>query len=455
MGIGRQTRLRKVKNTNKIQLFHFSNSPFSNNTKHMDTDAVTENLILKENVFVAAEKLRGIIKQTPLEKNTYYSQKYNASICFKREDLQVVRSYKIRGAYNKISSLPKEQLINGVVCASAGNHAQGVALSCQLLQTKGHIFMPVTTPKQKVNRVELLGKGFIEIILTGDTFDECNLQALEFAQSQNVPYISPFNDQKVIEGQATVGAEILNELNKIDYIFVPIGGGGIASGIISLFKELSPETKIIGVEPQGAPAMYESIKESKIKKLSKIDKFVDGAAVQQVGDITYSICKEGLDDMILIPEGKVCTTLLELYNQEAIVAEPAGALSVAALDYYKDKIEGKNIVCIISGGNNDVMRMEEIKERSLLYEGLKHYFMVIFPQRPGALKEFVNDVLGPDDNIVLFEYSKKTNRESGPALVGIELKNKKDLSPLTKRMKKLKFFGEYVNNNKLLFEYLV
>ncbi len=403
----------------------------------------------------AAQNIKSVVRSTPLELNSFYSKRYKASLYFKREDLQVVRSYKIRGAYNKISSLTQDQLIKGVVCASAGNHAQGVALSCEILQSKAVIFMPETTPQQKIERVKLLGKQFVEIRIIGDSFDDCNEEALKYCEEYELAYIPPFDDEKVIAGQATIGLEILSELKDIDYIFVPVGGGGLASGIISLFKDISPKTKIIGVEPQGAPAMYESIKSKTIKTLGHIDKFVDGAAVQKVGDITYNICKDGLDDIILVPEGKICTDLLELYNQEAIVAEPAGVLSVAALDSYKDEIEDKNVVCIISGGNNDVMRMEEIKEKSLLYEGLKHYFIVTFPQRPGALKEFVNDVLRTDDNIVHFEYSKKTNRDSGPALVGIELKNKSNLNPLIQRMKELNFYGEYVNNNKVLFEYLI
>lgn len=403
----------------------------------------------------AAQNLKTVVRSTPLELNTFYSKKYNASLFFKREDLQVVRSYKIRGAYNKISLLTKEQLAKGVVCASAGNHAQGVALSCDILKVKAMIFMPVTTPQQKIDRVRLLGKKYVEISIVGDSFDDCNEEALKYCEENKLAYIPPFDDEKIIAGQATIGLEILSELKNIDYIFVPIGGGGLASGIISLFKDVSPNTKIIGVEPQGAPAMYESVKNKSIKTLSHIDKFVDGAAVKRVGDITFNICNDGLDDIVLIPEGKICTDLLELYNQEAIVAEPAGVLSVAALDSYKHEIEGKNVVCVISGGNNDVMRMEEIKEKSLLYEGLKHYFIVTFPQRPGALKEFVNDVLSVDDNIVHFEYSKKTNRDLGPALVGIELKNKDNLIPLMNRMKELKFYGEYVNTNKVLFEYLI
>jgi len=412
-------------------------------------------LISKEEIEETAQNLKKVIRKTPLDLNSCYSQKYKSSIYFKREDLQVVRSYKIRGAYNKISSLNKEQLLNGVVCASAGNHAQGVAMSCEILKVKGVIFMPVTTPQQKIDRVRLLGKQYVEIIIVGDSFDTCNVEALEFCKQNNGTYIHPFDDEKIIAGQATVGFEILNDIDKIDYIFVPIGGGGLASGIISLFKEVSPQTKIIGVEALGAPAMNESIRNGSIKMLDSIDKFVDGAAVQRVGEKTFEICRHGLDDIVLVPEGKICSVLLKLYNQEAIIAEPAGVLSIAALNFYKEEIKGKKVVCIISGGNNDVMRMEEIKEKSLLYEGLKHYFIVAFPQRPGALNEFVTNVLGPDDNIVHFEYSKKTNRELGPALVGVELKNKNSLSPLITRMKELKFYSEYVNNNKVLFEYLI
>jgi len=327
-------------------------------------------------------------------------------------------------------------------------------MSCEILKVNGVIFMPVTTPHQKVDRVRLLGKQYVEIVIVGDNFDTCNDKAVEYCKQNTGTYIHPFNDEKIIAGQATVGLEVLKKLDKIDYIFVPIGGGGLSSGIISLFKDMSPNTIIIGVEPLGAPAMYESLKSGSVQTLPTIDKFVDGAAVQSVGDKTFEVCKQGLDDIILVPEGKICSVLLELYNHEAIVAEPAGVLSIAALNTYSDKIKGKNVVCIISGGNNDVMRMEEIKEKSLLYEGLKHYFIVSFPQRPGALNEFVTNVLGPNDNIVHFEYSKKTNRELGPALVGIELKDKNHLLPLMERMKSKKFYSEYVNENKVLFEYL-
>ena len=266
----------------------------------------------------------------------------------------------------------------------------------------------------------------------------------------------PFEDPKVIEGQATVGLEILEAANaKIDYLFLPVGGGGLAAGVSSVFKELSPQTKIVGVEPKGAPAMQQSFEQQEVVKLDKIEKFVDGAAVKKVGDTTFEICRNNIEEIALVEEGKVCTELIRMYNENGIVLEPAGALSVAVLDQYKTEIAGKNVVCILSGSNNDITRTEEIRERSLLDEGLKHYFLVRFPQRAGALKEFVAEVLGPDDDIVHFEYSKRTSREKGPAVVGVELKRKGDFQPLITRMKERRFFGEYLNDNPDLFVYLV
>ena len=389
----------------------------------------------------AAKRLQGVIKKTPLEYNSTYSEKYQADIYFKREDQQVVRSYKIRGAYNKMASLPQDKLKQGIVCASAGNHAQGVALSCFILKARGIIYMPTTTPQQKIKRVKTLGKEWVEVVLFGDTFDDANTEALKFTAENNMPFIPPFDDAKVIEGQGTIGMEILEALPETNFVFIPVGGGGLTAGLSTYIKQSKSNVQLIGVEPQGAPAMYKSIKADQIITLPEIDKFVDGAAVQRVGELTFPLCKKYLDDMLLVPEGRVCTKILELYNNEAVVAEPAGVLSVAALEQYKEQIKGKKVVCIISGGNNDITRTEEIKERSMLYEGLKHYFIVRFPQRPGALKEFVNEILGPSDNIVLFEYAKKINREKGPALVGIELKEKVHFEPLLERMKAKNFFG--------------
>ncbi len=404
----------------------------------------------------AAVVLKQITSVTPLQENYNLSSQFKAKINLKREDLQQVRSYKIRGAYNKIHSLTKEELVNGIVCASAGNHAQGVALACRKKEIYGTIFMPAPTPKQKIEQVKMFGGTFVEIQLIGDTFDDAYHAAKEEEKISNKTFVHPFNDEKIIEGQATVGLEIIEQTNTpIDYVFVPVGGGGLASGLSSIFKQISPKTKIIGVEPAGAPSMQMAIQHKKNIKLDSIDKFIDGAAVQQVGDLTYKICTENLDEMVTVEEGKVCQTILEMYNKEAIVVEPAGALTISALDSFKDEIEGKNVVCIVSGSNNDITRTAEIKERALLYGGLKHYFIVRFPQRSGALKEFVIDVLGENDDISFFEYSKKTSRENGPAVVGIELEKKQDLDPLIKRMKALNFYGEYLNDKPNLFEFLI
>ncbi len=407
-------------------------------------------------VMSAEHTLGEILTATPLMHNRNLSDKFGAEIMLKREDLQMVRSYKIRGAYNKIRSLTKEQTERGICCASAGNHAQGVALSCNKLQIEGKIFMPVTTPKQKINQVKMFGGEFVEVVLVGDTFDQANQAAIETCEAEGKTFIPPFNDAKIIEGQGTVGLEILQQSRvAIDYIFVPIGGGGLASGLGSVCKLMSPNTKIIGVEPAGAAGMKKSFEQGEVVELAEIDKFVDGAAVQKVGDITFEICRKVLDDIVVVPEGKVCSTILNLYNFDAIVVEPAGALSISALDYYRDKIKGKNVVCIVSGSNNDIVRMEDIKERSLLYEGLKHYFVVRFPQRAGALQNFVSNVLGPHDDITYFEYKKKTNREKGPVLIGIELQNPDDFQGLTERMRESNIDYEYLNDNPNLFEFLI
>ena len=400
--------------------------------------------------------LNPIVKATPLIKNLNLSERYSATIFLKREDLQIVRSYKIRGAYNKISRLTGEERSRGVVCASAGNHAQGVAYSCQLLGINGKIYMPTTTPKQKITQVKMFGKDRIQVVLVGDTYDAASDAAHRDSEETGMVYIHPFDDPQIIEGQATVGVEILQDFSgTIDYLFLPIGGGGLAAGVGAYFKQISPDTKIIGVEPAGAPSMKVSLEKGEVTHLKDIDKFVDGAAVQRVGDLTFKVCQQVVDDIITVPEGKVCTTILELYNQDAIVVEPAGALAIAALDFYREQIAGKKVVCIVTGSNNDITRTEEIKERSLLYEGLKHYFIVRFPQRAGALRDFVDKVLGPNDDITMFEYSKKTNREQGPALIGIELQDKEDYSGLVQRMDENGFVFEYINDRPDLFQLLI
>lgn len=407
-------------------------------------------------IYNAAKTIGEVAKETPLQLSIRYSKTFDASIYLKREDLHRVRSYKIRGAFNKISSLTPEQLKNGVVCASAGNHAQGVAFACNHLKVKGTIFMPVVTPRQKIDQTKMFGGEWIDVVLRGDTFDDAYKASKETCEQEAKTFVHPFDDPKTIEGQATIGLELIAQSEEpIDYVFVAVGGGGLASGLIATFKALSPSTKIIGVEPEGAPSMKTSIGKGELTELESIDKFVDGAAVQKVGKYTFDICKDHLYDMVTIPEGKVCQTILELYNRDAIVVEPAGALTTAALDDFKEEIQGKNVICIVSGSNNDITRTAEIKERALLFGKLKHYFIIRFPQRPGALKEFVAEILGPNDDITHFEYSKKSSRENAPAVVGIELKNPEDLKPLIQRMKENNFFGDYLNDKPHLFQYLV
>lgn len=414
------------------------------------------NMPTLDDIRLAAKKLQNVATVTPLEIHQRLSEQYQCKLLFKREDLQNVRSYKIRGAYNKISSLSSDEVKNGIVCASAGNHAQGVALSCQLLKIKGKIFMPAPTPNQKVEQVKMFGKDFVEVILVGDTFDDSFHKAIEECTKNGTPLIHPFNDPKVIEGQGTVGLEIIQQLEEdIDYIFIPVGGGGLASGLSTAVKTLSPSTKIIGVEPAGAPSMSKSLENGKIVKLENIEKFVDGASVQSVGDLTFKICQDKLDVMTTVHEGKICQTILDMYNKDAIVAEPAGVMSIAALDEFKDDIKGKTVVCLVSGSNNDITRTAEIKERALLYANLKHYFIIKFPQRPGALREFVVEMLGPQDDITHFEYTKKVNRENDVAVVGIQLKRESDLQPLITKLKKHNFFGDYLNNKPELFQFLI
>ncbi len=414
-----------------------------------------EVLVSIENIDKAAENLKGVAMRTPLQLNLALSDKYGCEVYLKREDLQLVRSYKIRGAYNKIQSLSQDILDKGVICASAGNHAQGFAFSCNLLGIHGKVYMPTTTPKQKVEKVKMFGKDKVEVVLSGDTYDDSYKQALAVSKAEGLTFIHPFDDLKVIEGQGTVAKEIYEDLKNIDIIFVPVGGGGLMSGLGSYFKTLSPKTKLVGVEPAGAPSLKKSLEAGHVVELKEIDKFVDGAAVQRVGDKTFEIIKEVIDDVVLVPEGKVCSTILSLYNEEAIVVEPAGSLSVAALDFYKDEIKGKRIVCVVSGSNNDIDRMQEIKERSMIYEGLKHFFIIRFPQRPGALKDFVSKVLGPDDDITRFEYVKKNARESGPAMIGVELKHKEDYLGLLERMKHYGINYTVINDDPSLFQYFV
>lgn len=404
----------------------------------------------------AAKKLKGLTRITPLEFNKRLSKNINASVFLKREDLQQVRSFKIRGAYNKISSLKKDEIKKGIICASAGNHAQGFAFSCQKLEIKGEVYMPATTPDQKVSQVRMFGAEFVDIILVGDSYDACQRVALDAAKDANKTFIHPFDDPEVIEGQGTIALEMLDQYSKgFDYVLVPLGGGGLISGMLTVFKKKSPGTKVIGIEPEGAASMKLALEKGKRISLESMDYFVDGAAVRQVGKLPFKICKEHLDQILVIPEGKICQTILEVYNKDGIVAEPAGALAIAALNLMSDRLKNKSIGVLVCGGNNDIFRMPEIKERALLYAELKHYFLVDFPQRSGALKQFVTQILGPNDDITHFEFSKKHFRNSATAVVGIELKEASDLTILVERMKKYNFKFDYINDKKNLFQVLI
>ncbi len=391
-----------------------------------------------------------------MERDDHLSEDYEANILLKREDLQVVRSYKIRGAYNKIRSYSDEELRKGVSCASAGNHAQGVAYAASKLGIHATIYMPLTTPSQKIERVRAIGGSLVDIELVGDVFDDAEAEAVGRTAADGSIYVHPFDDPVVIEGQGTLGIEMLDDASDtIDIMFLPVGGGGLASGVGSWVKAISPETEIIGVQPEGAPSMMEAFQAGHPVTLETIDAFTDGAAVQRVGELTFQICRDVLDKVVTVPEGRLCATILRLYNDHGIIVEPAGALAISALEDFRDQVKGKTVACLVSGGNNDFRRIEEIRERALIYEGVKHYFIVRFPQRAGALRQFVVDVLGPGDDITHFAYSKKTDRERGPAVVGIELRNKEDLEPLISRMKELGFFGEYLNDRPDLLRYLV
>jgi len=415
-----------------------------------------ESDLLTFDVEAAAERLKGVVKSTPLELHDQLSETYGAEIFLKREDLQKVRSYKIRGAYNKISQLSDKEKHAGVICASAGNHAQGFAFSCALLTVQGTIVMPVTTPKQKVKQVTMFGREWVEIILHGDHFDEAQTYAQELCSKNNTTFIHPFNDREIMEGQATVGLEIIDQLNDAPEVLVlPVGGGGLIAGVSTYVKNLFPNCLIVGVEPHEAPSMSKALEAGKVIQLHEVDPFVDGAAVQKVGELPFSICKNTIDHMVTVESGDICATILELYNRDAIVVEPAGAMTITALKQIKPLIKGKRVVCLLSGSNNDITRMEEMKERAMLYQGLLHYFIIDFPQRAGALKEFVNDALTPKIEIVYFQYAKRTNRESGPVVIGVELPVAEEFAGLIHRFKSLDYRYQYLNDNELLFSTLI
>ncbi|MCE2065783.1 threonine ammonia-lyase IlvA [Streptococcus thermophilus] len=415
---------------------------------------ITANDIVKAN-----EVLKNVVERTPLDFDRYLSEKYGATIYIKKENMQKVRSFKLRGAYYAIHQLSDEDKEHGVVCASAGNHAQGVAYTCNEMKIPATIFMPVTTPLQKIGQVRFFGGKFVTIKLVGDTFDESAKAAQEYTKSEGMTFIDPFDDYNVQAGQGTVAYEIYEQAQEegvsFDSILVPVGGGGLISGVATYIKDVAPSIEVVGVEASGARSMRAAFDHGYPVKLEKIDKFADGIAVQKVGAKTYEVARKYVDRLLGVDEGLISETLIDMYSKVGTIAEPAGAASVAALEVIKDEIKGKTIVCIISGGNNDINRMPEMEERALIYDGIKHYFVVNFPQRPGALREFVNDILGPNDDITRFEYIKRANKGKGPVLIGIALSDKNDYDGLLKRLSE--FDPSYINlnGNETLYNMLV
>jgi len=417
------------------------------------------NFIFKVNQTMNTFLKQNIIHSTPLQLSERLSKKYNCNIFIKREDLQIVRSFKIRGAFNKINNLSKEDKEKGIVCASAGNHAQGVALSCSTLGIKGDIFIPEQTPLQKSERIKFFGGSNCNVYKIGKNFNDCLLNSLDYCDKNNKIFIHPYNDAYTIIGQATIAKEIFESVNP-DYILTTIGGGGMASGISLYSKSINSPCKIIGVEADSCDAMYQSIKNNKITQIKIEDDFIDGASVSEVGDLTFSICRENLDDIYIVNTGKVCETLLDIYQNDGIISEPAGALPLASLDNMDpSQVRGKNIVCILSGGNNDVSRYPEIIERCLVYQNLKHYYLIRFGQTPGQLKKFINSVLGENDDICRFEYVKKTNKEFGDVLIGIQVDDPSNVIKINYELEKNNFDFVKLNKNNpessLLYSYMV
>jgi threonine dehydratase len=405
----------------------------------------------------AAKRISPVVTPTPLQFSDRLSAITGAQVYLKREDLQVVRSYKLRGAYNLLVQLSEEELAAGVVCSSAGNHAQGFAFACRTLGVHGRVYVPAKTPKQKRDRIRYHGGEFIDLIVGGTTYDLAAEAALADVERTGATLVPPYDDIRTIAGQGTIAVEILDQLDsEPDLVVVPVGGGGCIAGITTYLAERTDNTGILGVEPAGAAAMMAALAAGRPVNLDHVDQFVDGAAVRRAGTLTYAALAAAGDMVSIntVDEGAVCTAMLDLYQNEGIIAEPAGALSVAGL-LETDVEPGSTVVCLISGGNNDVSRYGEVLERSLLHLGLKHYFLVDFPQEPGALRRFLDEVLGPNDDITLFEYVKRNNRETGEALVGIELGSAADLDGLLARMRATELQVEALAPGSAAFRYLL
>ena len=405
----------------------------------------------------AAKRIASVVTPTPLQPSDRLSEITGAQVYLKREDLQIVRSYKLRGAYNLLVQLSDEELAAGVVCSSAGNHAQGFAYACRMLGVHGRVYVPAKTPKQKRDRIRYHGGEFVELIVGGSTYDLAAEAALADVERTGATLVPPYDDLRTIAGQGTIAVEVLAQLDsEPDLIVVPVGGGGCIAGITTYVTERTTNTAVLGVEPAGAAAMMAALAAGEPVTLDDVDQFVDGAAVKRAGTLTYAALAAAGDmvSITTVDEGAVCTAMLDLYQNEGIIAEPAGALSVAGL-LEADIEPGSTVVCLISGGNNDVSRYGEVLERSLVHLGLKHYFLVDFPQEPGALRRFLDEVLGPNDDVTLFEYVKRNNRETGEALVGIELGSAADLDGLLARMRATEIQVEPLEPGSPAYRYLL
>lgn len=419
--------------------FHWNGTPIS-------ADAVED----------AATRLSGVIRRTPLHRNDRLSARTGARVWLKREDLQPVRSYKLRGAYYLISGLAESERAAGVIAASAGNHGQGVAFACRALGIKGRIVCPTGTPRQKRDRMLELGGDLVELVLVGRTYDEAASYAEQEAARTGATLVPAFDDPRTLIGQGTVAQEIVEQLGEApDILLVPVGGGGLLGGVLAWMRERAPRTRVIAVEPAGAASLAAALAAGGPVVLPHVDTFVDGAAVRRVGDCTYAVAAARPPMTVTVPEGAICSEMLAMYQVDGIIAEPAGALATAALRTSVQVAEGQSVVAIVSGGNNDVSRYAEVLERSLVWEGRKHYFLVNFSQEPGALRSFLDDVLGPSDDIVLFEYVKRNNRDLGPALVGIELGEPTDLAALLARMEASPIQVERLTEDSAAYRFLV
>ena len=398
----------------------------------------------------AEAQMRDVFAETPLQKNHHLSALYDADIWLKREDLAPVRSYKLRGAFNAMRKRPEQKKF---VCASAGNHAQGVAYMCRHFGVQGTIFMPVTTPQQKIQKTQIFGGDTVEIKLVGDYFDDCLLAAQSFCRQSGAHFLSPFDDADVIEGQASVAVEIERQLGGVpDHIVLPVGGGGLASGMLGYFGDQCRATL---VEPMGGACLWAALEAGHPVALERVDTFADGAAVGQIGAFTFARLKEvGQENLLRIPEDRICTTMVEMLNLEGIVLEPAGALAIDALKDLRDVIRGRRVVCVSSGGNFDFERLPEVKERAQRYSGVKKYLILRMPQRPGALKEFLN-FLGPDDDITRFEYLKKSARNFGSILIGIETKSPEQFEGFFKRLDAAGFTYSDITNDETMAQFVI